>query len=205
MYFCFPLTKTEVISELTTCKWLDQACKTVAGVLWQDLRQDFYVHILEKEPVRFECIQDPHKSLMYWSAKIMWNMVNPKTNGTSQKLYMSKFHKTYTIQRDIDVYDLITESDITESGKTILKPIHEDDLEYKMEVEKLLDLAETELGTMPFYERVIFGLSLMDKSAREIHRDTDIDRKEISRTIKRVKQELQTKWKQSPYYLQSLP
>lgn len=196
------MTKAEAVNTLLQCNWLDSACRNIGGELWQDLKQEFWLHILEKEPVRFEIIQNVD-GLKYWSVKIMLTIYLPKTNGTSSKQYPSRFKKAHTPHKDIDIEDLITETDVTESGRTVLKPLMEhSDLEDKHHIETFAEYAQNELGSMPFYERGIFALSLEGKSAREIQKDTGIDRKEISSTIKRVKQEIKEKWKQSPYYPQ---
>lgn len=208
------MTKAEAVNTLLQSTWLDQACRTVAGELWQDLKQEFWLHILEKDPAKFECIRDPERSLMFWSAKIMWTIYLPKTNGTSDKKYKSKFVKAHEPQVDVDISlmddgeDRAPRNGHLPSETSIARPItnyiaspdYAKDIEDKQHVETFAEFAQSQLGSMPFYERGIFALCLEGKSAREIQRYTKIDRKEVSTTLKRVIEEIKEKWKQTPHY-----
>lgn len=132
---------------------------------------------------------------MFWSAKIMWTIYLPKTNGTSDKKYPSKFQKTYRVEADIDIHSINDDDDTHKQWK---QPAPEPD--NKQHIETFADFAQSHLGPMPFYERVLFALHLEGKSDREIQRETQIDRKEVGVTIRRVKKEIETLWKKSPHY-----
>lgn len=52
------MTKTEVIQTLTTCDWLEQACKNIGRHNWEELRQEFWLKILSTDDRYFERIRD---------------------------------------------------------------------------------------------------------------------------------------------------
>lgn len=198
------MTKAEAVNTLLQCNWLDSACRNIGGELWQDLKQEFWLHILEKEPARFEIIRSDENSLRYWSAKILISIYLPKTNGKSDKLYRSKFLKQHDrehpscldiqyIEDELETKDpTITQRNL--ESLAVYSDPHGEEIARKKMGHDFWEFSQQKLGALPWYERVLFNLELQGMSYRQIERETTIPRKEISATIDRVKQEIKSKW-----------
>ncbi len=52
------VTKSEAIESLLNCKWLDDACKNINRIEWEELRQRFWITALQQKEDTFEKVRD---------------------------------------------------------------------------------------------------------------------------------------------------
>src|SRR5689334_14080093 len=166
------LTKQEAINELLSANWLEDACARIGGHDMEDLRQELWVKILSLPDNYFDNI----RSMRFFCVRVLMNI---SADGMRAK-------KKYTLS------ELIPQYKHQYTGGTTLHfdfenlPHQPTDMEY----EGLFQQKQDALGSLPFYDRVIWNLHERGVSNRELSRYTGICRNDINAVIRRVKEHI---------------
>lgn len=211
------MTRDDAIDQLTKADWLAEACRNIAGPdLWKDLRQEFFVQVIEKTADKFEPIGDHPNDIRFWAVRILSNIGVPKTNGKSSKFYESKFVKNHKPQCDIDAHLLeyhdhdqldqneyfgrhgVSRSKMNKITRTADYRSHaivdHHGADDHFDIHTFNDFVIKILGSLPFYERQLFNLCANRMSFRELERLTGIPRGEISARVDVVKNLIKREW-----------
>lgn len=69
-----PVTKAEAIQTLLNCDWLEQACKNIGKSDWEELRQEFWIKVLELPETTFTNIRE----IKFFCVRLMINTYTDK-------------------------------------------------------------------------------------------------------------------------------
>lgn len=183
--FILLLTKTEVISELTTCKWLDQACKNIGKEYWEDLRQEFLLAVLEMPDIKIQAVRE----LRFWGVRVLENLFKPALiSGTYYPKPLARLFNANNY-KEIPFYERSRPGAPENDAHTILKAVMNMPLEdeYDTEFDSAMEKKEHLLNQLPIYERRMYKLHEDGMSKRAIAEHTDIHRTEVTKRVRIVK------------------
>ena len=148
------------ISDWIDLNWneMERICKRVGGQLWEDLRQECVLIVLEKDNV--QDIIDSGGGLYYFT-RIALNQSHSNTSG-----FFKQYKNMYSLPEDFDKPDVL-----------------EDD-----QKEDLFVAIEEAMKKLPNYDRRVFELKAIEgESICKLSRETQIPRNSLSLTYTRAK------------------
>lgn len=157
------MTVQEIVQKINESQWFHEAASKIGGHLRDDLKQEFILFALEKQPQSLvEAAKQGYER--YFTVKVMTRMRNNVNNP---------FFKTY-----------LGKSPCPEK----VEPMTIERVNKEIEEIKKLQCYQKTLNCLSWYEREMFNqFAQHGNSFREINRRTKIDMREISRVINKVK------------------
>ena len=165
------MNREKCIQILLNANWVDTACINIGKTEWEELRQQFWLSILELPKKSFDKIGETENDLKFYSVRIIMNLAS-YTNPRKDSL------KNIISQKNIEATENIAKYEVIEDPY---------DVELDILTEKKKDLKNAITNKLPLYERVIYQLHENGKSCRQISRETTIHRLEINNVINRIK------------------
>ncbi len=160
------MNREDAIEHLLNCQWLNIACKSVGKKDWEDLRQLFWLEVLQIPNESFVNILDENK-LRFYCVRILINLMSTQSRGKNT-VHNTLRPKKLDFHEDCNKFEIEL-------------------IEYDISTDNRLELKDAIINQLPMYERVIFKLHESGKSMRQISNETKICRAEINKVIKSIK------------------